>query len=261
MKPKTLTELLATQVPDVKFVLEPRMLSMGGSLVIYGQAETWKSWAVLDLATAVSEGRPWLVFPSSRQKVLLIQTELTEFMYQDRVLAFVKQALGGKVPENGHQPLFVNDQELKLDTWQGGQVLDEWVKTYGIGVVIIDCLYASLASGTTKDEIAIQKLIDAAKRIQAKHNTSVVIVHHKRKEDRETDSDKRFEEMTGTAKLGYWADTIFRFSHIDRAEDTVKIAIEKERHAKERSKDLVLKFDRQQLRLVTYAGIPTSRGG
>ncbi|MBI4024227.1 MAG: AAA family ATPase [Verrucomicrobia bacterium] len=61
------------------------ILHRGCKLVIGGSSKSRKSWALLDLALAVSTGGRWLAFPTTQARVLYVNFELPTFAIQDRL--------------------------------------------------------------------------------------------------------------------------------------------------------------------------------
>ena len=252
MKIRTLDELLALQPPERRYIVGPHLLSIAGSLFVYGQAETFKSWLVMDMAYCVAAGcSNWLGFPVTRAKILVVQAEVPEFMYRDRVLKYIGGLNGSKPTDTSNYLHFCNEVDIKLDNFYGIGSLEKEIKDKGYQLIVLDNLYRTV-SASTKDDLAMRRFLDALAKFQSKYMTAFVIIHHPRKEERGEDVGHGFEEMSGVSELNRWADTIVKLSHISKQEGTLYIGFEKQRNAEVPLHDLRLKFNRQKVRFSFY---------
>jgi hypothetical protein len=63
------------------------ILHQGCKMALGGASKTCKTWVLLDLALAVSQGVPWLGFPTTRGRVLVVNLELADWHIQKRLAA------------------------------------------------------------------------------------------------------------------------------------------------------------------------------
>jgi RecA-family ATPase len=251
---RTLNEFLALEKPKVSFWVNPYLLPYSGSMFLYGKAETLKSWLALELAFAVSKGDPWLSrYPTEETRVLIFQTEETEHLYQRRVEKAAAHMNGSKPRSVYGENLFLNSEPgAQLDQFTGFSQLEKDIKERGIRVVIFDNLYRSITS-STKDEVGVARFLDNLDRMRHQYGVAFVIVHHSRKAGDDVDEGD-FEEMTGSARLGYWADTIIRSSVRTRTPngrpEAIQVILQKVRQAEEDVDGMQVRLNREIGRLV-----------
>ena len=244
LKVRTWTELLALPKPDFQYIVEPQLLAYGGNMVLYGPAETFKTFLAIELVYSITSGSRWLgVFDTRPVPTLTVQVEEPEPMYQGRIEAFTRQR--PTVPELCY---FATDQSLKLDGFLGAGLLDIAIKEHGIKLVIVDCMY-KVVTGSTSDENNQKRLLEQIDTLRSKHGCAFVIIHHPRKDqsDNYQASDKGMEEMLGSGVLNFWADTIIKVSHNSRLDDLLLMQFQKARHAVQSLPDLPIHIDRGSL--------------
>lgn len=226
-KIRSLKELLALQPPVTKYLIEPEILSVGGSMVIYGEAETWKSWLTIDMAFALAHGKNWLVFPTKKSRVLIIQSEQTEFMYRDRILSWTASH-NTWTPES--EVFFRSEVDFKLDLPLSWGLLRGELELLRPDVMVLDNLRRCISGAISED--SVKRITDLIARSQSHFNTAWVIVHHTRKE-KEDGEDKGPQEMAGSAVLRDWADTILKSVPYLRgsSSDVIDLVFQKNRNS------------------------------
>ncbi len=216
-------------------------------MAIYGRAGTLKSWLSIDMAFRVCKGEEWIGHPTEKSSVLIIQTEQPEPLYTERLEKYT--AIGY---QNGTQPtnlFFDNDLTLKLDTFNGQQVLFQHIKDRQPGLVILDCLYQMVSNVANQADLnRFRDNIDSARQ---EYGTAFVLLHHPRKQGREQEDDLGFEEMSGMGNLGAWLDTIIRVTgdppNIDQPTNIV-LAYQKVKNARSEMRPIGLRFDKETVR-------------
>lgn len=244
-KAKSLKELLALQPPNIQYIVQPQLLSRSGSLFIYGDAETLKSWIVLELAFAITGGNPWLeTYPTVKGKCLLVQTEQPEMIYRARALK-ITESMNGTAPLDN---LFIlSEVALPLDSPIGIGTLRLDIQEIKPDIVILDNLFESVTS--VSDEVGIKKFIRGMGMAQ-KEGAAVVVVHHTRKQSNE--GPRRLEDMAGMSDLNRWADTVIRVTATEYTSGgrplIVRLDLEKVKNSEEDIRGVVIKFDRSTAR-------------
>ena len=246
MKIRSMSELLALQPPAEQFLLDPQLLAVGGSMFIYGSAETFKSWLGLHVATAIAGGNKWLeMYQAHQRKVLVIQSEQSELMYRTRVVKHAAAFPQSWADNVGPNLDFMNEVDMKLDTFAHLASLGKIIQDNNYSVILLDNLYRSLSAATT-DEVAVQRWLDGLSALQQKYKVAFVIIHHARKEQSSDEPSRGFEDMTGTARFGYWADTIVRSKIDSKRDDRIVLSFEKQKNAEVRLDDVRLTFRRDK---------------
>lgn len=188
-------------------VIEPNILPEGAWMILWGEEETFKSWLVLELAWAVSQGKPWLQYPTRKHNVLLINTELPKPLYHQRAvqMGLTRQA----VPDN---IFIVTDLSIKLDTDAGEAQLATWVSQSQPGLVIIDNLYRTF-QGNMNSGQEVNRFLDTISHIRERWGSAFVFVHHSRKTAYDSVRNQRVrqgvQDLTGSKYLANNASAIY----------------------------------------------------
>lgn len=247
MRTKTLNELLSAKPPKTLFVIEPRVLPVGGVMALYGPAGALKSWLSIELARAVSTGTRWLdTFETNKLPVLVVQSEQTEAQYVNRLYKFFK--FESSNPDN---LFFDNDLGIRLDQYHGAAGLGQDMAERKPGLVILDCLY-QMISGSVSSEPDLKRMKDTVDGLRDKWNCSFVIVHHPRKSSRDEGAEEFGpEEMLGHSVFRNWLDTIVKVSPVPKGASQpslVDLEFQKVRSADVDIPAVRYKFDRRTVR-------------
>lgn len=248
LRVRTLRELLALQVPDISFLVEPRLLAAGGNMFIYGKQETWKSWIALDLGFAVSTGTKWLgIYETVRSPVLILQTEQTEYLYRERVVDFTRHLNGTKPLENLK---FSTDMSISLDNPFGLGLLEAAIIQHKPALLILDNLYHTLEKLASEDNA--QRFIKGVGTLQQKYNTAFCVVTHPRKDTTEELNQvapEEIESLFGSAKFLWWADTVIRVTKSRHDDHDLQLSFQKAKNTKYPVQDVGLRAHNNPVRL------------
>ncbi len=240
---RTLTQLLSLEQPKQLYYLEPQLLSYGGSLFIYGKAGAFKSWLAIELMRALAAAENWLIYNTGSEpvKCLMFQAEQPEPLYQERMILYTKSRIP-KPADLEDNMLFTTAQDLKLDGLRGIGMLEEAIKIHRPQVVFTDCMYRVIKSST--DLNSVGRFLDDMTRLSSVYGVANVILHHPRKE---SDEDRGLDEMTGSATINYWADSVLR---VTRAEGTTDLSLkwEKTKNARKEVSDVNVQVNQDTLR-------------
>lgn len=251
LKVRTLRELIAMTPPAILYLVQSNLLAQGGNMFIYGKQETLKSWIALDLGFAVSTGAKWLgIYETAKAPVLLLQTEQTEFMYRERVVEFIRHLNGSKPMDS---LLFCTDLSISLDNPFGLGLLEAAIIEHKPALVIIDNLYHTVEKLSAEENA--QRFIKGIGGLQQKYNCSFCITTHPRKAQREelTEmSEEDIENLFGSAKFLWWADTVVRTGWADREAELLNLTFQKAKNAKYPVPGVQLQFHRNPVRLALH---------
>ena len=245
MNPEKLTEFLAWRPPHVPNIIQHGILPKGQVLFLYGEYGTMKSWLVQDMAVSIAKGQPWLIYPTSQARVLMLNTELPKKEYQDRWTV----GMQGRKLSNLTDIWLDTTTDLFLDTVGGIGDLLATVTQLSIDVVILDNLYSAVRGDLTKNTTA-DSLIKNCK-VLSHRGISLVCVHHARQGLVSLGSGKQiFQgafEMFGSSYLPNWADSIFITRHEDvpGLSDTITLTPQKYRLCSYKPLEATYRFSRQ----------------
>ena len=244
---RSLRELLTLEAPHIKQILAPNLLVAGGSMFVYGPAESLKSWLVLELEFAVASGARWLGLATEKGVALMYQSEQTEPMYRKRVIKF-SHSMNDNLPMDN---LYIRSEPaFRLDNPIGFKMLKADVEQIHPQLVIIDNLYQSMDS--ISDERCAKALIRGLSNLQHKNDCAIVVVHHTRK-GQAGGEHQRLEDMAGMSDFNRWADTmifvnVVKYTPGGRPE-VVSLVFEKVKNAEEEEiHGITVRFDRGRAR-------------
>jgi hypothetical protein len=201
----TAPELMQMKFEDCKWVI-PQVLT-AGLAVLAGNPKLGKSWLVLNLAIALAAGgRALGKIPVEKAAVLYLGLEDKEWRLQRRLRPCCQ---GGPVPADLH--FFTKWPRLD----EGGlEHLDNWLKDHpGTGLVVIDTLARLWPSGNGKRSSTTlyhqdYESMTSVKEIADRHGTTILGVHHLRKQA----TEDRLAQLSGSMGISGSADTIMIMS-------------------------------------------------
>jgi AAA domain/RepB DNA-primase N-terminal domain len=180
---------------------------------VSGLPKSYKSWITLDLAVSVAVGGRFLgAFSSKRHNVLLIQAEDPKSVIQDR-LSKVGAAKGLIwVKSNGNAIEFRYDlpdnlyimagQMFNITSEEDMEALENWIKERDIRLVVLDPLMM-MAEGVDEFKAfeMMSKALKPLKRLRARTQCSILVVHHHTKTDK---AGSGGQAMYGSVALWAW---------------------------------------------------------
>ena len=201
--PESLPDFLAWKPPFTKQLIAGGLLIPQSRMILFGPYKSWKSMTAIDISFKLAGGKPWLGFPTTASRVLVIQLEIPKAEYQKRVQ---KYALGNHLnPSNLN---LVSIRNLKLDKGWGIALLDKWITQTKAQIVVIDPIY-KVVSGRLTDEYDVRQFTDRMDEIMDRHSVSLILIHHEGKdwvvegERYNRGADAAF----GSAVFGWWCDS------------------------------------------------------
>jgi len=220
LPPVSLPQFLAKDIPPVEYYVHG-LLSKQGKTMISAQANIGKSLFVQNLSIAIALGKAKALdkFDVTHAKVLYLDLEMGESALMQRYQILCKDE-----PTNAPD-LFVKyipapdflDREFQA-------TLENWLTTRSINVLIIDPL-GNAWSGDENDKQEVGQLTAYLNTLIAKHQISILAVHHWRKASK--DFKAGGEMAAGSYKWAAWLDYHVTLAG---APDSITITCEKSRH-------------------------------
>ncbi len=183
-----------------------------------GEPKTKKSWFVLALALAIVAGVSFLGHSVSQGRVILFDEENNRRALRDRVR---RLAAGMSVSTSGLDDLMVaGPGQLRLDRPEAMDGLRELVARVRPKLVILDP-FVRFHRGNEKDAESMSPMLSDLRDIQRKFGTSIIIVHHLRKQGQVKAS--LGQRMRGSSDLHGWLDAAVYF---ESSKDATKLSFE-----------------------------------
>lgn len=230
--PMWASDLASAHIPRPRWLIDG-IWTRGGCGFISGAPKSYKSWLVLDLATAVATGAPMLGMHrvAAPGPVLYIQEEDSLSTAVDRL----DQIVEGRAPEHHWGGMFdgltwLPPRPLPIDIqahtgivlsdprWHAW--LGERIRTYGYHAMIIDTLTTTIGDVDLDKAVDLQtRVLRPLRELAQTYDCAVIIVHHSRKN---TQGGRRGSNMLGSVALHGWVDCAL---YLDRDEESGVITV------------------------------------
>ena len=188
---KPISELMAREFDPPSWIVEGFIPE--GLTFIVGKPKIGKSWLSLALALAVSQGKPFIEFPTEQKKALYYALEDSERRLNSRI-----HKLGGIV--EGAALSYSTTLEPLAN---GGLERIEENLQAGYKLIIIDT-FARVKSATKRDAYAEEtQALSGLQALSLSYNAAIILIHHARKN---TDSTDIYDSVLGSTALSGTAD-------------------------------------------------------
>ena len=150
-------------------------LHEGCKMIISGSSKAGKTWSLINLAIAASNGMPWLGMPVKQSKVLYLDFELKKYFGTDRIKRVAKAMFKGEMPLNP-----------RLDYWPlrgyRTELLDLLTKIRvekrNYDLIILDPYY-KLATGIDENDAkAVGEIVNLIEDFSEETGAAIVFAHH-----------------------------------------------------------------------------------
>lgn len=202
-------DLLELTVPDVASWFENALLPIGGSMIVHAPAKSFKSFAVLDLVSAVSQGEQWCGFDPLNEpgKVCVLQTEIPWPYFHERI---------ERIRNNAAEPALWDENftvysPLQRPTFRAGdhkaedEILTNLVKN-DINVFLLDPIRRIMGDGDLNSEKDVRAVLSFLERLQDNGITTIAVHHDNKTAARQHDGDPL--SMTGSGAFSGDPDSI-----------------------------------------------------
>ena len=165
---------IAQNPPPLKPELIEGILRQGHKMLLVSSSKAGKTFALIELAVAIAEGRRWLGFRCKQGRVLYLNMELDEASFDDRVIrVYEALELDRKSPQN-IDIVHLRGKIEKLDKLV--PQINRTLKAKEYAAVILDPTY-KLGIGDENAAEAVVAFTNAIDRI-ANSGVSVIYAHH-----------------------------------------------------------------------------------
>jgi hypothetical protein len=229
-KPKPESKLLPAIIPGERFlqirypqrpVLVSSLLLQGTKMLLAGSSKAGKTWLLMSLAIALANGQPWLGFATQQSRVLYVNLEILDDIFQDRC-RMVLDAL--KLDSLGTMSvLLLRGYETDIAVL-AARIVSLIKEGDGFDVVIIDPVYKCY---DWRDENSASDMADLLKYLEcivAATGASVVFSTHFSKGNQA--SKNILDRVSGSGVFARDADTFVSFTeHLEEDHYSVELVI------------------------------------
>ena len=160
--------------PELAPVLIDNLLRCGHKMIISGPSKAGKSFALIELAAALCEGREWLGFECEQCKVLYINLEIDDASFWERVKN-VYQAKGWTPTAKNLDVWNLRGRAMPLS--ELSKRLIKLARSKNYGAIILDPVY-KVQAGDENSAGDIAKFTNDIDRIAVELGASVIYCHH-----------------------------------------------------------------------------------
>lgn len=211
----TAAELMLKELPPLSYVVKDFLPQ--GLVVLASPPKYGKSWLVLDLCLSVTGGRPFLGHETEKSSALYLALEDSQNRLQNRI----KCVLSDETPPDN---LVLSTKAQTI----GHGLLDQLEEFIGQNkdtkLIVIDTLQ-KVRGATKTNEAAYSndyKELGNLKTFADKHSLCLLLVHHLRKMNDESDV---FSRISGTNGISGAADTMIVLSKKKRTDADTTLSI------------------------------------
>ena len=211
LNPISAYELDAMEIKPIEWILE-NLIAKGNVIIFGAPSKYFKSYMVLGMMAAISEGKSYLGFKSTQCECLYCDLESNK----RRASARANQILGEDTEKpKGLYIITGSDNDVRpLGKGFKEQLCDVLDKNPGIGLVAIDVFGKIRTSKGKLDQYEYDyKDISALKAIANEYDIAILLVHHTTKMKR---SDP-FDDITGSVGLVGAVDCAWTITKDNRA--------------------------------------------
>ena len=161
-------------MPPLKPELIEGILRQGHKMILVSSSKAGKTFALIELAIAIAEGRRWIGFRCRQGRVLYLNMELDEASFDDRMKR-VYEKLEIESPQPGNIDIVHLRGKIENLDKLIPQIL-RTVSSKGYAAIILDPTY-KLGIGNENDAEQVSRFCNAIDRL-ANSGASVIYAHH-----------------------------------------------------------------------------------
>lgn len=209
------SELQTRELRPIRWIV--RDILPEGLAIICAPSKYGKSWMMLQLCVAVTQGKPFLERQTEQSDCVYFSLEDSERRFKSRLIKLMN---GSKAPSN-----FYGSVECKAMGNGLFEQLTELIEAYPkIGLIIIDT-FQKIRTGQQRNESlygADYREMGEVKSFADKHGICVLLVHHLRKQDDDSDI---FNRINGSMAIMGASDTSWILSRKKRGDTNTTLTL------------------------------------
>jgi KaiC/GvpD/RAD55 family RecA-like ATPase len=187
-------------LPEIEWLIDD-LLPREALAVLYGPAETGKSFLALDMALSIATGRPWQGRVVQRGPVIYVYAEGQRGLNR-RVRAWKQQNGVTNVPVARFLPVAVQLHE-NADVQALLTAIERTLSDEGSPVlIVIDTLSRCFVDGDENQQRDMGNFVAGAKKLQEHTGSTVLILHHQAKHHNQGNGPRGSNVLRGAADTG-----------------------------------------------------------
>lgn len=209
---KSMREILSTPEEEIKSVIQPVLLPVGGIGVITGEPGIGKSFLMQQTTFELSCGHRWLgLFPVMASRVGYLETEKRSAVSRNR---FRKELWFDRFPQAKDSVFYYDEEMIELDTIIGNTKLMDMIMQKGIDLLIIDSISTIIGDETQLP--TMKAVFKNLREITTMLGITIICIQHLKKRDTQFDKASgtfiepplRMDDLRGSKFIQYDADLI-----------------------------------------------------
>ncbi|WP_086930729.1 AAA family ATPase [Agarilytica rhodophyticola] len=206
----TVSEILADETPTPDDLIEPRVLTPGGMMVLGGAPKVGKSDFILSLLMHMAAGEPFIgLKPTKRLRIFYLQAEVQYYYLRDRIRSMnMKELMLWRASDN----LFITPRLNLILNNEGYSTVKNLMRKASekepIDVIVIDPLRnvfdgGEEGAGENDNNTMMYFLKERVERLrdEINPNAGIVIVHHTKKIQKRQLIEDPFLSFSGASSL------------------------------------------------------------
>lgn len=211
---QNLETVLSTDIPELAPELVHGVLRKGHKMLIAGPSKAGKSFALIELAIAISEGTKWMGYKCEQGRVLYINFEIDPPSFIHRVIDVYAAKSLKQVETNNFDMLHLRGQASDL-TKLAPKIIHK-MKDQSYAAIILDPIY-KVISGDENSAADMGKFCNQLDRLAAETGAAVIYCHHFSKGAQ--GGKKAMDRASGSGVFGRDPDAVVTLTDLEVTEE------------------------------------------
>lgn len=191
---------LAEELPEPKHLVK-ECICKGDVAIFGGPSKSFKTWSVMELALAVSQGTKFLKWECQQGKVFMVDTEMKRKRFNDR-FAMIARARGESIDPDDIGRLLLRGKKMAIEDLV--PLLIRRLKGKNYDMVFIDSIYLLLGKREENSNEDISDLGVWLHKLAVELDVAVVFTHHFSKGSQA--AKRSIEKFSGAGAWGRFVD-------------------------------------------------------
>ena len=149
---------------------------VGGKMSYNAPSKMGKTWSLMHLALAVSEGVDWFGFKTTKSRILFINPELQNFSFEDRIQTLARNFNGQPTLENFD---YISTRGLGLNSNSLIPLLERRIKAGQYKAIFLDSIYKLYPENVEENSSSdVGRFLNELEQLANNTNAAIVYSHH-----------------------------------------------------------------------------------